>query len=135
MVLEVCFFLFDAHHFSFKAGLGGGTNNFAELFALKWLLILARRHSLDKIQIFGDSQLVINWASGKYQILNLELDMILREVNCLTDSFDSVMFRHIYKEINFSTNALEKAGGSILEGFWSIKEFQAGVIVDTYQVL
>ena len=59
-------FLSDVHFFSFKAGLGLGTNNFAELCALKLLLYMARRNSLDKIQIFGDSQLVINWAYGKY---------------------------------------------------------------------
>ena len=59
------------HFFSFKVGLGVGTNNFAELCALKLLLLLARRNSLDKIQIFGDSQLVINWAFGKYRLMNL----------------------------------------------------------------
>ena len=35
-------FLSDVHFFSFKAGLGMGTNNFAELCALKLLLYLAR---------------------------------------------------------------------------------------------
>ena len=53
-------FLSDAHFFSFKAELGMGTNNFAELCALKLLLLLARRNYVDKIQIFGDSELVIN---------------------------------------------------------------------------
>ena len=53
-------FLSDVHFFSFKVGLGLGTNNFAELCAPKLLLFLARRNSLDKIQIFSDSQLVIN---------------------------------------------------------------------------
>ena len=43
------------HFFTFKAGLGMGTINFAELYALKLLLTLAQRNSLDKIQIFGDS--------------------------------------------------------------------------------
>ena len=70
-------YISDSHFFSFKVGLGLGTNNFAELCALKLLLYLARRNSLDKIQIFDDSQLVINWASGKYRLLNSELAMIL----------------------------------------------------------
>ena len=77
VVLEVCYFYQMFTFFSFKAGLGLGTNNFAELCALKLLLILARRNLLDKIQFFSDSQLVINWASGKYRLLNLELAMIL----------------------------------------------------------
>ena len=70
-------YISDDHFFSFKAGLGLGTNNFAELCALKLLLILARRNSLEKNQVFGDSQLVINWAFGKYRLLNIELAMIL----------------------------------------------------------
>ena len=53
-------YILDEHYFSFKAGLGLGTNNYVELCALKLLLLLARRNSLAKIQIFGDSQFVIN---------------------------------------------------------------------------
>ena len=120
--------------FSFKAGLGLGTNNFAELCALKLLLYLDRRNSLDKIQIFGDSQLVINWASGKYRLLNLELAMILKDVNRFTDCFEFVSFNHIYRERNSATDALATAGGRILEGSWSIKEHRADTVVETFQV-
>ena len=70
-------YITDEHYFCFKACLGLGTNNYAELCALKLLLFLARRNHLAKIQIFGDSQLVINWAFGKYILMNLELSMIL----------------------------------------------------------
>ena len=111
-----------------------GTNNFAELCALKLLLILDRRKSLDKIQIFGDSQLVINWASGRYQILNLELAMIPRDVNRLTDCFVYVSFTHIYRERNSFADALAKAGGLILEGYWTIKEHRADEVVETFQI-
>ena len=69
---------------------------------------------MDKIQIFGDSQLVINRASGKYQLMNLELAMILQDVNRITDCFNYVSFKHIYQERNFSADALAKAGGRIL---------------------
>ena len=102
-------YISDEHYFSFKAGLGLGTNNYAELCALKLLLFLARRNSLSKIQIFGDSQLVINWASGKFRLLNLDLSMILQEVNRLTDCFDYVLLKHIYRERNSSADALAKA--------------------------
>ena len=85
-------FISDIRYVSFKAGLGLGTNNYAELCALKLLLRLTRKHNLNKIQVFGDSQLVINWASGKYRLLNIELDMILQDVQCLADSLDYVSF-------------------------------------------
>ena len=111
-----------------------GTNNFAELCALKILLTLARRNSLDKIHIFGDSQLVINWASGKYPLLNLELSMILKDVNWFTDCFKIFSFNHIYRERNSSADALATAGGRILEGYWSIKEHRVDSVVETFQV-
>ena len=75
-----------------------------------------------KIQIFGDSQLVINWAYGKFRLLNLDLSMILQELNRLIDCFDFVVLKHIYWERNTYADALAKAGGMILEGFGSIKE-------------
>ena len=65
-------YISDEHYFSFKASLGIGTNNYAELCALKLLFTLARENHISKIQIFGDSQLVINWANGKFRCLNLE---------------------------------------------------------------
>ena len=89
---------------------------------------------MDKIHIFDDSQLVINWASGKYRLMNLELAMILQEVNRLTDSFEYVLFKHIYQERNTSTDALAKAGGLILEGFWTIKEHRVNEVVETFQI-
>ena len=53
-------FLNADHYITFKAGLGVGTNNFAELFALKLLISLALKKQIKHIQIFGDSMLVIN---------------------------------------------------------------------------
>ena len=64
-------FIFDEHYFTFKAGLGYGTNNYAELLELKLLITLALDKHFNKWQIFGDSQLVINRAIGKYQIQNI----------------------------------------------------------------
>ena len=66
-------FLKDGHFFTFKAGLGIGTNNLADLYALKLLLILALDKQISKIQVFGDSLLVINWITGKFRIRNLQL--------------------------------------------------------------
>ena len=91
-------------------------------------------HNLDKIQFFGDSQLVINWASAKYRLLNLELAMILQDVHYLVDTLDFVSFKHIYREINFKADSLAKAGGSILEGFWSSCEQRGAEIIETFQV-
>ena len=60
--------------------------------------------------------------------------MILLDVNRLTDSFESIVFKHIYRERNSAADALAKAGGRILEGFWSIMEHRADEVVETFQV-
>ena len=66
-------FIKDDHYFTFKASLGIGTNNLAELCALKLLLSLDLGNQISKIQVFGDSLLVINWVTGKFRIHNLQL--------------------------------------------------------------
>lgn len=45
----------DDHCYKFKTGLGGGPNNYAELFALKLLLMLAAEKGVLHIHIYGDS--------------------------------------------------------------------------------
>ena len=60
--------------------------------------------------------------------------MILQDVNRLTDSFDYVVFKHIYLERNLSADSLAKAGGSILEGSWIIMEHHADEGLETFQV-
>ena len=81
-------FLSADHFITFKAGLGVGTNNMAELYALKLLLILALNKQITNIQVFSDSLLAINWIMGKFKIHNIQLAQILQEVIRLTDCFE-----------------------------------------------
>ena len=111
-------FITDQHYFSFKDGLGFGSNNFAELLGLKLLLSLSLENNFKKLQIFDDSQLVINWVSGKYRIQNVQLAQILMDVNRLVDMFDSMVFMHIYREHNTSADILAKEGANVMSGSW-----------------
>ena len=43
-----------------KAGLGSGTKNFAEISALRLLLITALEWGVHSLQVFGDSKIVID---------------------------------------------------------------------------
>jgi ribonuclease HI len=53
-------YLKDSHVLKFKAGLGRGTNNFSEIIStLIFSLMLASDKGASKIQILGDSQIVI----------------------------------------------------------------------------
>ena len=102
--------------------MGSGSNNFAELLRLKLLLSLSLDKNLKKLQIFGDSQLVINWATGKYRIQNVQLAQILMEIHRMVDMFDSVPFMHIYRECNSLADILAKEGANVLSGTWHISE-------------
>ena len=92
----------EDHYFTFKAGLGYGTINFVELIGLKLLLTLALDKHITKLEVFGDSQLVINW--------------VLHEVIIFSDMFEFVDFKHIYREINSLANELAKDGSHVLVG-------------------
>ena len=89
-------YLFDEHYFTFSAGLGLGTNNYAELLALKLLINLDLKQGVQTLQIFGDSQLVINWVSGKFRINNILLTQVLQEVIRISNFLVKVDYKHIY---------------------------------------
>ena len=114
--------------------MGIGTNNLAELYALKLLLILALDKHISKIQVFGDSLLVINWVIGKFRIHNLQLSQILQEVIRLINSFEHAEFKHIYREINVIADELANAGGKVQNGYWHISKFLGFERIDTYQI-
>ena len=118
-------FIFGDHFFTFKAGLGFGTNNFDEIIGLKLLLTLSLQHNDKQLQIFGDSQLIINWASGKYRIQNILLEQILLEVHRLADLFENVHFMHIFRERNTIADKLAK------DGSWQISEHRAADCFNT----
>ena len=105
--------------------MGIGTNNYTELLGLKLLLTLSLDNNFKKLQIFGYSQLVINCATGKYRIQNIQLAQILLEVNRLDDMFELVQFVHIYHEINTLTDVFAKVGSNVMTVSWQISEHRA----------
>ena len=130
----VILFLKDGHYITFKAGLGVGSNNYAELFALKLLIILALNKQTSNIHIFGDSLLVINWISDKFRVHNMQLAQFLQEVIRFANFFDQAVFKHIYTERNTCADKLANEGGKVQSGFWFISEYQGSGRHATFQV-
>lgn len=60
-------FLSEDHFFHAKLGMGRGTNNLAELLALKAVLVYALDKGCDHLQVYGDSLLVVNWINARHQ--------------------------------------------------------------------
>jgi ribonuclease HI len=88
--------------------IGTGTNNEAEYFALILLLETALKNGVEKMEIFGDSKLVVEQVSGRWKVKaenlkpfseiakdrfkkgNFTISWIRRDKNTLADSLSKV---------------------------------------------
>lgn len=111
-------------------GLGEGTNNYVELLALKLLLCFSLENNYRKLQIFGDSLIVINWVKKVQSGRNISLISLFEEVSRLTAHFDSITCRHVYRERNTAADRLSKQGLTMDFGTWKFVESRG---VDVYE--
>ena len=91
------FYIYLSHWFSFKAGIGEGTNNFMELSAIRLLIRLAVEKQVKNMHVLGDSQIIIKWINGINKIHNTQLAPLLDEVHSLIEQTDQVDVKHIYR--------------------------------------
>ncbi|KAL6131184.1 hypothetical protein ACLB2K_069562 [Fragaria x ananassa] len=81
----------------------------AEALALRNSLICAKERGLTKIEVEGDSKLIIDVVNGvshpPWRLLKLYHD-----IKCLSCSFESIRFSHVFREANFVANALANMG-------------------------
>eukprot|EP00253_Pinus_taeda_P004311 PITA_04311 len=111
-----------------SVGLRTGSNNYAEMSALKLLLCWLIQRNIFTIQIFGDSLNVINWVIGKSTYKNYMLKTLLEDLQDLQISFNSFSLCHIYREGNESADKLSKEGLQQNLGSWKIVEEDHGQI-------
>jgi len=112
----------ENHLYKIKAGLGTGTNNFAELITLRHLLHFALRHHCTSINIFGDSQIIINWINGTTTCHMHSLSIILHEAQTLKSAFNNISISHIYRVHNKGADQLSKEAALMDRGTWEITE-------------
>ena len=116
--------LSENHHFRIKAGLGAGTNNLAELITLRHLLHFAMRHQCTSINIYGDSQIIIDWINGTSTCHMHSLSIILHEALELKAAFNNITVSHIYREHNKEADKLSKEAARMDRGLWEINEIK-----------
>ena len=80
--------------------MGIATNNQAEYYGFKKGLERARDLGIEKINLFSDSQLVVNQMKGVYKVKNQELAPLHQEVKDLAESFEKVSFTYVPRELN-----------------------------------
>lgn len=100
MVLEE-FYLFHMDIlWSTTLDLGSGLNNWAELNSLLILLRLASETEIQNLQIYGDSQFVIDLVNGKNKLQTLLLEPVFNQVRDLTGKFNHCSCTNVYREFN-----------------------------------
>jgi len=110
------FVIYDKHtnelfHDSFFVG-EKKTNNFAEYTGLIRGLEEASRQNIRKINVCGDSLLVINQMNGVYKVNSLNLLPLYEIAKNLEKKFDSISYKHIYRKYNKRADELANIGGS-----------------------
>ena len=80
--------------------LGITTNNQAEYQALRLGLERAREADIQNLQVFMDSQLVVNQVNGTYKVKNPDLAPVYQEVLALAKMFTKINFTYVPRELN-----------------------------------
>eukprot|EP00253_Pinus_taeda_P034216 PITA_34216 len=122
----LCIQISREHTLKASVGLGYGTNNYAELSALRYLLCWLLHRNINMIQIFGDSLNVINWVNRKAYCHNQILRNLVEEIFLLKASFNPFSICHIYRDKNEEADQLSKAGVQQDMGNWNIEEIRQG---------
>ena len=92
----IALYFSNSHSFLLRVGLGHGKNNFPEIMSLK-LLLFAIEKKIRHIQIFRDSQLIVNWFNDVSRFNVHTFGPIPEEIFMLKQSFDYISVSHIYK--------------------------------------
>ncbi|KAL6145612.1 hypothetical protein ACLB2K_056298 [Fragaria x ananassa] len=81
----------------------------AEALALLNSLVYAKEQGFSKIEVEGNSKLVIDAVNGvltpPWKLLKL-----IHDIKFLSNSFEFVCFQHVFRETNFVTNVLANLG-------------------------
>ncbi|CAM9002129.1 unnamed protein product [Rhodiola kirilowii] len=92
------------------------SNNMAEYQALLLGLQMARQIRIDEMDIYGDSQLVINQVLGEYEVRKDDLIPYHRHATQLLNEFDSISIGHVPRSANKLADALANLAANLAQG-------------------
>jgi len=87
---------------------GRGSNTKAELLGLWATLLLASFWSLDHIQVFGDSKVIIDWINHKCDLHSAHVEGWKAKTFLLASKFTDIAFRHLPRTFNSEADVLSK---------------------------
>ena len=102
--------LFLRIHLSYAWGLGHASNNQAEILALWQGLTQARNLNIQKINIFGDSRLIIKAVHTKKVPSDIYLGQIFKKICLLLSQFRNYKAQHVLRNLNSLADAEANRG-------------------------
>lgn len=114
------------HYKIFQNG-GPGTNTRAEVLDLWGLMWFARQLCVDRLTVFGDSHVVINYMKNTNALSTPQLIHQPDRIKALCDSFNHINFFHVYKEKNSEADHLSKMGLEKEFGLMYYQLFEGGI--------
>ena len=86
--------------------IGTATNNVAEYRALLLGIELARELGARRLELVGDSELVVRQVEGRYKVKDANLRELHSQVRKALAEFDEWSIRHVRREENAAADAL-----------------------------
>ena len=86
--------------FSVKGKLGITTNNVAEYTACIQGMILALKHDVKQLCIYGDSKLLVQQVNGAWRVNSENIKPLYKKILSLIPHFSHVQFKHVRRKFN-----------------------------------
>ena len=103
------------------------SNNYAELNASRFFLVVATEQKVMSILIFEYSKLVVKWMKGTGVFLSSNLIFLGDDVKAIARGFNSISFQHVYTEQNTEVDRLSREGHQVAEGRALYEDIRDGI--------
>jgi ribonuclease HI len=87
---------------------GRGTNTRGELLALWCILFFASYKKVTRLQLVGDSKIIIDWFTNDNNLQVISLQPWMTKIRMLSGSFQQLKAQHIYRVYNKEVDQLSK---------------------------
>ena len=99
------------------------------------LLTFAHKNGIQRIQIFGDLMVIINWINQTQWCHNIYLNPTLEEASQLKTTFNQISFTHIFRKQNKDVDkCLKEVAGPFLPA-WEIEKLRPNEAYNFYHKL
>jgi ribonuclease HI len=100
----------DTQIWQLSESIGIATNNVSEYSALVKGLEYVLSRKIDKLNVYGDSMIVINQMKGIYKVRSENLTELYNRANNISKQFKEISFQHVYRDKNKIADKLANQG-------------------------